>query len=444
LNDTDSSASVIGLGKLGAPLLATLASKGIRAVGVDREPEPVRAILAGRPPVAEPGLRARIEAGRACLDATTDTKDAVLRTDLSFLVLPTPSEAGGRFTNRFLLDSIEEIGSALREKESYHVVNITSTVLPGSTNGVLREALEHASGRAVGVDVGLCYNPEFIALGSVIRDILRPDFILIGESDARAGDLLAALYRRLCDEEPPIYRMNHVNAEIAKLAVNTFVTTKISYANMLAELCDALPGADVEAVTGAVGADARIGGKYLRGSMAYGGPCFPRDNKALAALARDLGVRCDIAEATDRINDHQSERLVDLVRRRASKRARVGILGLAYKPETPVVEESPGLHLAEALVREGYEVTVYDPIALSGAMAHFEARRVAVTAAGSAAEVMQSVDVAVITVALPEFEKLPLVAVGRKSPTPLVIDPWRVLSRANRGDGLEIIHLGVG
>ena len=155
--------------------------------------------------------------------------------------------------------------------------------------------------------------------------------ILIGESDRRAGDMLEAIHRTTCENTPAVRRMNFVNAELTKISVNTFVTTKISYANMLAELCDRLPGADVDVVTGAVGADSRIGSKYLRGAIGYGGPCFPRDNVAFAALARSLGANAALAEATDTINQYQTERMLNAVRTRLAARARVAILGFSVQ-----------------------------------------------------------------------------------------------------------------
>ena len=146
-------------------------------------------------------------------------------------------------------------------------------------------------GARSGACSGLCYNPEFIALGSVVSDMLRPDLLLIGESDTTAGDILERLYDVTCENRPAVQRMNFVNAELTKLAINTFVTTKISYANMLADICERLVGADVDVVTRAVGSDSRIGARYMKGAIGYGGPCFPRDNVALSALARSLGAQ---------------------------------------------------------------------------------------------------------------------------------------------------------
>src|SRR6478735_459302 len=319
--------SVIGLGKLGAPLAAVFASKGFPVIGTDLNPAFVNAINAGRAPVDEPNLQELISDNRERLQATVDASAAVAATDVTFVIVPTPSDPDGRFTNRFILDAMQMVGEGLRRKTAYHVVVITSTVMPGSTGGEIRAALELHSGRRVGDGLGLCYNPEFIALGTVVRDMLSPDMILIGESDARAGDMLQRIYERSCDSRPVIRRMNFVNAELTKIAVNTYVTTKISYANMLADICDRLPGADVDAVTQAVGSDSRVGAKYLRGAIGYGGPCFPRDNVAFASLARSLGARADLAEATDSINQYQVERVLGAVQARLPEGGTVAILG---------------------------------------------------------------------------------------------------------------------
>ena len=161
--------------------------------------------------------------------------------------------------------------------------------MPGSVGGPIRERLERVSGRRVGRDLGLCYNPEFVALGDVINGLLHPDFILIGESDTRAGDILESIYRRVVGPDANVARMNFVNAELTKISVNTYVTMKISFANMLGEICDRLVGADVSVVTEAIGRDSRIGKKYLKAAVGYGGPCFPRDTIAFGRARARLG-----------------------------------------------------------------------------------------------------------------------------------------------------------
>ena len=300
--------SVVGLGKLGAPLAAALASRGHSVVGVDLVPATVKAINAGRAPVVEPGLQDLLDVTDGRLRATADIADAVANSEVTFILVPTPSGPDGGFVLDYVLPALEQVGAAAAAKGERHLVVITSTVMPGSTDGPIREALERSSGLTVGEGIGLCYSPEFIALGSVVRDLLHPDLILVGESDPESGQKLGDLMSSVVLTEPPVQRMNLVNAELAKISVNTFVTTKISYANMLAEMCEQLPDADVDAVTAAIGLDSRIGSKYLKGATPYGGPCFPRDNVALSRLARSLGVTADIAEATDAINRRQVDR----------------------------------------------------------------------------------------------------------------------------------------
>jgi UDPglucose 6-dehydrogenase len=288
--------------------------------------------------------------------------------------------------------------------------------------------------------MGLCYNPGFIALGSVVHDILNPDFILLGESDSRAGAMVESLYRSSCDNDPPIRRMDVINAEIAQLAVNTYVTTKISYANMLAEICERLPGADVDVVTSVMGLDTRIGTKYLKGATGYGGPCFPRDNIALGTLARRIGARADIAEATDRLNRYHVDRLVAHVRGRAAPGSTVGILGRSYKPNTPVVEESPGVALAMRLWEAGYLVKVFDPTALDAARTILGTK----AAAASMDACARAADVLIITTPWPVFSSLDLVSLRRTGKRSVIIDCWRVLPKERFKDVAEVVYLGYG
>ncbi len=361
------SISVIGLGKLGAVLAGVMADKGHQVVGVDVNPAAVTAINQGLSPVREPGLDEMIRRNAGRMSATSDVADAIARTDMTFVVVPTPSGRDGTFSLQFVLNAAEPIAQGLRDKSGYHVVVISSTVMPGSTGGEVLPLLERISGKKCGPDFGLCYNPEFIALGSVIRDMSTPDMILIGESDERAGATLEALYRTVCSNHPPVARMNFVNAELTKISVNTYVTTKISYANMLAEVCEKVPGADCGVISQAIGLDTRIGRKYLKGAFGYGGPCFPRDNTAFAKFADMHGVDATLAKATDQVNRKQVTRLAERILGLLPAGGTVGILGLSYKPDTEVIDESQGVMLARQLASEGVRVCAYDPAAMANA-----------------------------------------------------------------------------
>jgi UDPglucose 6-dehydrogenase len=432
--------SVIGLGKLGTPLAAVLASKGFDVVGMDSNAKFVAALQAGRAPVSEPGLQETIALAPRNLRATPDLAAAVLGSDVTFVVVPTPSGTDGTFSNTHVISAVRDIGAALRSKNGYHVVVISSTVMPGSTDGPIREALEAAFGRRIGAELGLCYSPEFIALGSVIRDMLNPDFVLIGESDARAGDVLESIYRTACDNQPPIRRMNFVNAELAKIALNSFVTAKISFANMLSEICDHLPGADASVVASTIGRDSRIGGKYLSPALGFGGPCFPRDNAALASLARRLGAHGDIPDATDLINRRQLGRMVALVRGMMAS-GTIGILGMSYKPNTAVIEGSPGVAMASALADAGYRVLVSDPEA-SGAAAAVLGDKV--EACDTAEECAARSDLLIIATPWPCFRELRPQALWRSGRRLPVIDCWRLLPAATLAEVADLIYLGQG
>lgn len=418
--------SVIGLGKLGSPMAACFAARGFTTIGVDLNQAYVDAINEGRPPVFEPQLAEMIAEGRSCLTATTDITHAVRESDAIFIIVPTPSQEDGGFSLQYVLPVMEQIGAVLRQSDRYHLVVLTSTVMPSSTGGPVRDTIEEASGKRAGVDFGLCYSPEFIALGSVIRDFLNPDFLLIGESDPRAGSMLADIYRRVVLNDPPVARLNFANAELAKISVNTFVTTKIAFANMLARICERLPEASVDAVTSALGLDSRIGAKYLRGAISYGGPCFPRDNLALASLARSLGAPAFVAEATDRANRDGIDRLAEMVVERLPQGGTAAVLGLSYKPNTDVIEESPGLHLVRALLDRGTDVVAFDPAAMPSARRALDGSNAVFTE--SAEDAIRSADVVVIATAWQDFAGIAPSTFERDGEPRIVIDCWRILT----------------
>lgn len=430
--------AVFGLGKLGAVIAACHAARGFRVVGVDVDPTVVSSVNRGTPPVDEPGINELYAQARGRLSATTDGVAAVERTDTSLIVVPTPSEPDGAYSLRYALDVCDVIGAALRRKTGYHLVVMKSTVLPGACSEHLVPRLEARSGKRCGVGFGFCYNPEFIALGSVIRNIFQPDLILIGEVDRRAGDLLVGMYHALLREPRPTARMNLVNAELTKLAVNTFVTMKITYANLLARLCERLPGGDVDRVTAALGLDSRVGQKYLKGGLGYGGPCFPRDNRAMVCLARRLGLRFELAEATDRANEEVTRRVAELVASRTPAGGRVAILGLSYKPGTSVVEESQGVLIARLLAESGVDVVAYDPVAIE------PARRVLkgeIKFAESAQDCINGADVVLIATPWIEFKELDYRCTDADR-VRTVVDGWGLLD-GKAGAGVDIVRLGL-
>lgn len=430
--------SIIGLGKLGATMAVCFAAKGIQTIGVDINPDNVEAIQNGITPVKETGLQELLDSARTKIRATQDYEKAVMESEVTFIIVPTPSEPDGNFSLKYVLSVCEKIGKVLCSKETFHLVVLTSTVMPGATGGAVREALERNSGKQCGKDFGLCYSPEFIALGSIIHDFLNPDFFLIGESDPASGELLGKFYQSISENNAPVTRMNFVNAELTKLSINTFVTTKITFANMLAQICERLPEGDVDVVTAAVGIDSRIGRKYLKGATGYGGPCFPRDNLALTALAHQLGVEAPLAETTDRCNRQEVGRLVDVVKEHLPPGGKVGILGLSYKPNTTVVEESQGMLLTQALLDEGLSVMAYDPAAMDNAR---QVLNGLIDFAESLENCLQQADVAVI---MTPWEAFCHITPEQIKPQQVIVDCWRILPREQFESVVQYIAVGVG
>lgn len=437
--------SIIGLGKLGASMAAAIASRGFNVIGADVNRKSVDVVNSGRAPVQETGLDELIGANRTRIRATADISEATSQSDVAFVVVPTPSEKNGAFSLKYAAEAFREIGRALAKKNGYYTVVLTSTVLPGSTRWGLLPLLEEESGKVAGQDFGVCYSPEFIALGSVIRDFLHPDFTLIGEYDKRSGDFLQDCYSQILPGHPPCERMSLENAELAKIAVNTYVTMKITYANMLARLCEEIPGGNVDVVTKAVGRDSRIGKKYLTGSIGYGGPCFPRDNVALSFLARTVGTQAELAELTDSLNRSFIPRTIEKLKPELKPGNTAAVLGLAYKPHSHILDESQGLLLAHALAQTGARVIAYDPLCAaidSGAYAKAEMNGWLMEP--SLQECLDQADIVLITTPDPAFRALSSLNFARVKPAVTVVDFWRILELELEGQQPRIRYVPIG
>jgi len=355
--------SIFGLGKLGASMVACLASRGFNIVGVDILPKSVISLNKGDAPVQETGLDELIKANKNLIRATEDVQDAINSSEVSFVIVPTPSDSRGAFEIKYATNAFKNIGRALRNKQGYHLVVLTSTVLPGSVRHGLIPVLEKESGKKCGKDFGVCYSPALIAIGTIIKDFLNPDFNFIGEFDEKSGSILEDIYTRMTLKKPVMRRMSIENAEIAKIALNSYITMKISFANIISEVCEKVPSGDVDIVTQAIGSDSRIGSKYLKGGLGFGGTCFPRDNVALSFICNELNSSHSLLDATDQYNDTLSDRFVKKILPYVRKGEAAAVLGLAYKPLSHIVEESQSILLVKALSDSGLRVIGYDPLA---------------------------------------------------------------------------------
>ncbi len=350
--------SVFGLGYVGVVSAACFARRGHQVIGVDPNEAKVELVNRGVAPLVEAGLSEilaeAVEQRR--LRATPDPAEAVRSSDLSLVCVGTPSRPNGSVTTDYLEQVAREIGTALRGAVGFHVVVVRSTVLPGTTTGIVRPMLEARSGKRAGEGFGLCFNPEFLREGSAVQDFDRPPKTVIGEAEPQSGDRLAELY---ADLDAPLLRVGIPVAEMVKYADNAWHGLKIGFANELGNVAKAL-GIDSHEVMDLFCRDTKLNlsPAYLRPGQAFGGSCLPKDLRALNHCARALDLEVPILSAILPSNRLQVERALDLVLARGKRR--VGVLGFSFKAGTDDLRESPTVELIERLIGKGFDVQVYD------------------------------------------------------------------------------------
>jgi len=357
--------SIIGTGYVGTVTGACFAELGHNVVCVDIDSEKVRQMNEGIPPIHEEGLPELLKkhAGSG-LRATSDYSDAISDSDATFICVGTPSDENGSIDLSIVRSASESIGRALAEREiggdadRYHVVVVKSTVVPGTTDEVVAPIIREKSGDAS--TVGIAMNPEFLREGKAVYDFMNPDKIVIG-GDSRARDTVARIYEKISCE---ITLTDTRTAEMIKYANNSFLATKISFANEIGNICKRL-GIDVYEVMSAVGKDFRISEHFLNAGAGFGGSCFPKDVKALIGRARELGYDPLLLNATIRVNEEQPMRMIELLADRIQeiRGRRIAVLGLAFKNETDDIREARSIPVIGELLNRGATVAAYDPLA---------------------------------------------------------------------------------
>ncbi|MBE7552579.1 MAG: UDP-glucose/GDP-mannose dehydrogenase family protein [Anaerolineales bacterium] len=350
--------AIFGLGYVGCVSAACLANEGHQVIGVDVNSLKVDMINAGKSPIIEAGVDKLIAEAVAVgkLRATTVAAEAVVSADLSFICVGTPSNENGSLDLQYVHHVAGEIGQALGQQENYHVVAVRSTVLPGTIAKEIIPVLEEASGRRVGVDFGVCSNPEFLRESSAVADFYQPAFTLIGQWDERSGDRVAAVYQ---NTDAPIVCTDIPTAEMIKYVSNTFHALKITFANEIGNFCKKV-GVDSHEVMRVFCMDTKlnISPAYLKPGYAFGGSCLPKDLRALLHRARQEDLDLPVLQAIPRSNELQAKLGVEAVLRTGKKR--ISILGLSFKAGTDDLRESPLVYLAETLLGKGYDLMIYD------------------------------------------------------------------------------------
>ena len=350
--------SVFGLGYVGSVSAAAFAADGHDVVGVDVNADKVQAINEGRSPIVEPGLDELLKQGATDghLRATTSTAEAVHATDLSLICVGTPSRKNGSLDLTYLERVCEQIGDAIRTKGPYHVVVVRSTVLPGTTHGVVIPALERTSGKKYGEGFGVAVNPEFLREGTAIRDFRQPPLTLVGHNHATDAAPTKALYETI---DAPLVSTSIRVAEMMKYTSNAWHAVKVVFANEIGNLCKRV-GVDSHEVMDIFCKDEKLNLSpyYLKPGFAFGGSCLPKDVRALQYRAKEVDLELPMINAVLGSNRLQVQHAVDQIVETGRKK--VGLLGFSFKAGTDDLRESPMVILAEALLGKGYRLCIYD------------------------------------------------------------------------------------
>ncbi|MEM4251566.1 MAG: UDP-glucose/GDP-mannose dehydrogenase family protein, partial [Candidatus Bathyarchaeia archaeon] len=423
-----------------------LASRGIETIGIDTDSQKIAALASGRSPIHEPRLKGLISRSikAKTLKVTKHLKEALGNSETIFVTVGTPSLQDGSIDLSQVTSASESIGEALRDVEGYHLIVMRSTVVPGTCDLTVKPLLEKTSEKTCGRDFGLCANPEFLKEGSAVQDMLKPDRLIIGEYDRRSGDLLEKLYWRFYERDlPTVIRTTPANAEMIKYANNAFLATKVSFINMIANLCERIQGCDVEKIAEGIGLDPRVGPLFLKAGLGWGGSCFPKDLKAILAFAKGLSIELPILDAALRVNMLQPLWAVQTARKALGslQGRRIAILGLAFKPDTDDLREAVSIRIIDHLLQEGALVNAYDPAAVQNARAVFGNR---ISYSSSAEECVRDADCCILVTEWDEFKGVRPEDFKRLMRNPLVIDGRRIYDPKKFSDSVEFYAVGLG
>ncbi len=361
--------SIIGTGYVGLVTGACFGKLGHNVICVDIDPDKIQKINKGISPIYEQGLDDLLSTNKNKITATMDYQDALTNTDITFLCVGTPSMKDGSIDLSALKKATIHIATILKNKKTWHLIVVKSTVLPGTTQQIVLPLLEQYSEKKVGTEIGLAMNPEFLKEGVAIKDFLQPDRIVIGSYDECSRTTLRELYQNFTC---PIIETSLSAAEMIKYASNTFLATKISFINEIGNLCKKLDIDTYDVATG-IGLDKRIGRPFLDSGIGWGGSCFPKDVDALIAWAKEIKEPTRIIKSVKEVNTDQPLRLITILEKHIPKLKgkTIGILGLAFKPDTDDIRDSRAIPIVKELLRKGAHIKAYDPQAMENFKALF-------------------------------------------------------------------------
>jgi len=440
------SISIVGIGYVGLCTAIAFASRGFKVLASDIDKNKVALINKGKAPIHEPNINEQLQkvVKNKRLKCILNRQEAVLNTDITFITVGTPSKPDGSINIQYIKKAAEEIGEALSKKDTYHLVVVKSTVVPGTSEKIVKPTLEKHSRKHCGKDFGLCVNPEFLREGSALQDTLHPDRVIIGEYDKKSGVTLQALYRDFYGEKtPPIIRTNPPTAELTKYSSNAFLATKISFMNTIANVCEKIPSVDVTTIAKGMGLDRRIGQLFLNAGLGYGGSCFPKDVKALIAYSKNLGCNPELLQAVENVNETQPYKAIQLCKSFLGnlEGKKIAILGLAFKPDTDDMREAKSIPIINQLLKEGAKITAYDPAAIPNAKSIFKNK---IRYVSSSVECLREADCCILITEWEEFKRLKPENFISRMRNPIVIDGRRIYDPREFSRKLKYVAIGLG
>lgn len=405
--------AVFGAGYIGLVTGACFAELGHRVVVRDIQPERIELLRSGDVPFFEPGLGDLIIRNKERLSFTLDADEAVRDAEAVFVCVDTPPTASGDAD----LSRVWAVVEALKSTASHLVAIVVKSTVPVGTGSRVRAALDEAGLSGV----GYASNPEFTAEGSAVADFLHPDRVVIGASDEATARWVESLYAGI---DGPVDIMDVASAEMVKLASNALLATKITFINEIATVCEAT-GADITQVARAVGRDHRLGPHFLNAGLGYGGSCFPKDSRALRAMASNSGYPFQLLNAVIEVNELQPRRAIQRLKSELGglRGRRVALLGLTFKPGTDDMREAPSTVIASRLLAEGAEVTCWDPMARPGEAEPWTST----TRHQDVADAVSDADAAVLVTEWPELTEVDWHAAARRMRAPLILDGRNLL-----------------
>jgi len=419
---------IVGLGFVGLSMATVVASKGFKVIGIENDNEKCKLINQKKIPFFEPQVEDLLKdtLGKS-FQVTTDLEEAVTKSDIIFICVGTPSQPDGSVDLTYIEKACQAIGTLLKKENSFKIIVIKSTVPPMTTSKLVKNTLEKFSSKKSETDFGLCMNPEFLKEGTAVEDMLNPHLVVIGASDEKTKKILHEFYEKLYTQKtPPMLDTTTTNAELIKYVNNSFLATKISFINTIANICNQIEGADVEVIAKAIGYDPRIGPLFLKAGPGFGGSCFPKDVSGFLNFSKSIGYRPLLLESTNKVNQNQPYIILEMIKKQLKnfEGKTLSILGLSFKKNTDDIRESVSTKIVKSLLENKGVIKVHDPMAIPNFRKVFRDK---ITYCESPKECISGSDCCVILTDWDEYGSLSAEDFKNNMNFPCVIDARRML-----------------